>query len=117
MITKKEFDKLPQLSRIEFIIRMDRIRKKFSGSFTLNCLWCLLIATGFIILITPSWITAFGLDSWKELMQNMILPYILFALIFLGSLVADMILLIMEGRIIRDVNKEFFDSMCKQQEA
>ncbi len=110
-MNKKDFDKLPQLDRIEYRQRADRIEDYFGGSLLVfRLIYIFAFVIGFVLLMYVGL-----LNISAETAKNFIIalyPLVkTIKIVFIVALAFDIAVIILKSKRRNELTKEFFD--CK----
>ena len=108
------FKKLNQLDRIEYMLGLKNIRKKYEAGYFLAVLNSFFVILGFLLLLGVTGYSAFGIDFLTSI-NVIIMSVIKIAGVLMGILLIIDILVMIKGNIeSTKFNKEFFKIEVKK---
>ena len=115
MTTKlKDFKKLKQLDRIEYMLRYNRINEKYKFGFFFSLLNHIILITFLVFIIIITSYAAFGESVAITLIERLIWPYRLAGIFLAISILVDFYNVVANKSYKKQLYKEFFEVKTKK---
>ena len=115
MIKEKDFEKLSQLSRIEFLLRKKKIEKETESNNTLSLLHNLVYISIFVSILVLELLILKRFEVVERLINvfNILLPFIGFILAF--TIVSDLYFELKRDKLNKELEDKFFKVIIKKE--
>jgi len=111
---RKEFEKLSQLDRIEYMLKRKRIQEKYEWGLVFWMIRFFIIVCAILFLFITTGYSAFGESFAISLSKKIPTLYYAFIICIIISLISDIINIILGTRAKSKLNKQFFKIEVKK---
>ena len=107
----KDFNKLKQLDKIEYLLKTDNIRKQYSYTFGISIIYCI-FNISFIILMLLGFYSAFQTIPIK-IIKMLPLQYLFIYFIFMLDFIMAIYYSFKRNKYLKEIYDEFFEVKAK----